>query len=216
MQGTDHGDGVPWGGQRTADLPVRVETVENDGSAGPQQEQSDGVDGARSEHGALARRDLDILSSEAKERGQANVGAAGGEDGHGASVNQDGPGTEEEGNQTPQRALPAQEPYRVNTKARVPPEWSRVLNPCGRQGGGGVPPTQQRGTPPCDWAQDEEGGGPSPSSARNLRAGRRGWGTGRAHPPRSGQTQRKKGPPKRQCLIPAHGIPVREGGDSPN
>ena len=87
MQGANGGDGAPRGGQQMAEPPVTMETAEGDGSAGPRQEQSDGVDSARSEHGALARRKYDILASEAKEGGQANAGAAGREEGHGASEN---------------------------------------------------------------------------------------------------------------------------------
>ena len=65
--------------------PVTTETAEDDGSTGPRKEQSDGVNGDRSEHGTLARRKYNRLASEATERVQANTGAAGGEDGHGAS-----------------------------------------------------------------------------------------------------------------------------------
>ena len=98
-----------------AEPPATTETVEEDGSEGPRPAQSDSADGARSKNGALARREYDRLASEATEGGQANVGAAGGEDGHGASENREGTGTEEEGDKTPQRALPAQEPNGGNT-----------------------------------------------------------------------------------------------------
>ena len=64
-----------------------TKTVENDGSAGPRPRQSDGADGARSEHGALARREYDFLASEATEGGTDNVGATGSEDDHGALEN---------------------------------------------------------------------------------------------------------------------------------
>ena len=40
-----------------------TETVEDDSSAGPRQEQSDGVNVARSEHDVLARREYEILGS---------------------------------------------------------------------------------------------------------------------------------------------------------
>ena len=43
----------------------------------------------------LARREYDRLASEATEGGQANAGAAGEEDGHGATANREGTGTEE-------------------------------------------------------------------------------------------------------------------------
>ena len=87
-----------------------METAEEDGGEEPRPVQSDGADGARSEHGALVRRKYDILASEATEGGHASAGAAVGEDGHGASDNREGPGTAEEGDETPQRALPVQEP----------------------------------------------------------------------------------------------------------
>ena len=64
-----------------------TEAAEENGSAGPRQEHSNGADGSRSKHGALARRKYNILALEATEGGQANTGAAGREDGHGASVN---------------------------------------------------------------------------------------------------------------------------------
>ena len=58
-----------------------------------------------------------MLESEATEEGQASARAANGEDGHGASENREGPGTAEEGDETPQISLPAQEPDRGKTKA---------------------------------------------------------------------------------------------------
>ena len=116
MQVAYVGDGMPRGGQQTAEPPETMETVEDDGSAGPCQEQSEGVDGTRSEHGALTHHKYNILVSEATEGVQANAGATGGEGGHGA--------LEEERGKTPQRAQPAQEYDRRNTKARGPPEWS--------------------------------------------------------------------------------------------
>ena len=85
MQGADGGNCVSRGGQQTAEPAETMETAEDDGSMGPWQEQSDG---ARSEHGALARCVYDILVSEATEGGPSNAGAIGGEDGHRASVNQ--------------------------------------------------------------------------------------------------------------------------------
>ena len=86
-----------------------METAEDNGIAGPWQEQSNGADCARSEHVALARCKYDLLASEATDWVQSNAGAAGGEDGHGALANREGTETEEEGDETPQRALPAQE-----------------------------------------------------------------------------------------------------------
>ena len=135
MQIADGGDSAPRGGQQTAEPPVPMETAEDDGSVGPWQEQSDGVDGARSENGALARHEYNLLASEATEGGPANAGAAGSEDGHGALENREGTETEEKGYETPQRALPAQETNGGDTEARGPSKWSRALNACGRQGG---------------------------------------------------------------------------------
>ena len=161
------------GGQRAAELPNMAATPKEDGRAGPQPRQSDGADGARSEHGALARRKYKKLASEATEGGQANAGTAGVEDGHGASANRKVTGTEEEGDKTPQRALPAQNIDRGETEASPPPKRSRTLNASGLRGGGGHPAEHahsvQRGhgvrppntsaqDPPCDRAQDEEGG----------------------------------------------------------
>ena len=85
------------GGDRTAEPPDTMELAEKDGSKGPRPAQSDGADGARSEHGALAHRKYNRLASEATEGGQANAGAVGGEDGHGDTDNREGVKTEEEG-----------------------------------------------------------------------------------------------------------------------
>ena len=97
------------GGQRTAEPPNTTDTVEEGGSAGPQLRQYDGADSARSEHGALARCKYNLLASEETEGGSAEEGAASSEDGHGALANREGMETKEEGDKTPQRALPAQE-----------------------------------------------------------------------------------------------------------
>ena len=92
MQGADGGDGASRGGQRMAEPTVTMETAEGDGSAEPQQEQSGGVDGTRSEHSASE------------------------DDGHGASANRKGTGKEEERDKTPQRTLPVREHYRSHTE----------------------------------------------------------------------------------------------------
>ena len=102
-----------------AELPETMETVEDNGSVVPQPSQSDCADGARSEHGALARREYSILALDATKGGQANAGAAGGEDNHGALANQEG--TEEEGDETPQCTLPVQEANVGNNEAILPP-----------------------------------------------------------------------------------------------
>ena len=84
-QVADGGNGTPRGGQQTVEPAATTDMAEDNCSAVPRQEQSDSADGARSEHGALARCNYDILASEATEGGQANAGTAGGEDSHGAS-----------------------------------------------------------------------------------------------------------------------------------
>ena len=86
-----------------------METAEDGGGKGSRTEHSDGADGARSEHSALARCKYNILALEATGGGHARAGAAVGEDSHDASEEREGPRTVEEGDKTPQRALPAQE-----------------------------------------------------------------------------------------------------------
>ena len=108
-KGADGGKGATMGRQRTEELPGRVETAEDNSRAGPRPRQSHGTDGARHEQGALALREYDLLASEATKGGPANAGAAGSKDGHGALANREGTETEEEGDETPQSALPAQE-----------------------------------------------------------------------------------------------------------
>ena len=135
------------GGQQTAEPPNTTKTEEEYGSTGPRLRQSDGADGARFEHGALARREYNLLSLEATKGGPTNAGDGSSKDGHGALANGEGKDMEEEGDKTPQRALPAQESNGGETKARGPPEWSRALNACGRQGGEGgmdTPPRSAR------------------------------------------------------------------------
>ena len=63
MQGADGGDGAPRGGQKTAEPPKTMETVEDNGSAGPRKEESYVVNCARSEHGALVCCKYKILAS---------------------------------------------------------------------------------------------------------------------------------------------------------
>ena len=85
------------GGQRTEEPPGTTKTAVDDGSAGPCPQQYDGADGARSENGALARHEYNLLALEATEGGPSNAGAAGSEDGHGDLANREGTETEEEG-----------------------------------------------------------------------------------------------------------------------
>ena len=165
-QGANGGDGTPRGKKRAAEPPATMETAEEDGSEGPRPAQSDGADGARSEHCALARCEYDIMALEATEGGQARAGAASREDGHGVSENREGTGTDEEGDETPQRALPARKTDRGHTKVRSPPERLCALNTCGRQGGegGGGPPTQKRASTACSGGT---GGGGANTAAQD-------------------------------------------------
>ena len=72
------------GRQRTEYPPGTMYMAEDNDSLGPWPRKSDGADGARSKHGALACRKYDLLASEATERLLANAGAVGSENGHGA------------------------------------------------------------------------------------------------------------------------------------
>ena len=121
MQGYKSGDGTPKGGQQTAEPTGTMETAEDDGSAGPRKEQSDGVNGARSKNSALARREYNILALKATEGGQAIAGTAGGDDGHGALAYQEITGTEEEGDKTPAARAPHAENRRRKHRGEPPP-----------------------------------------------------------------------------------------------
>ena len=79
----------------------------DDGSAGLLPRQSDGANSPRSKNGMHPRREYDLLGSEATEGGPDNTGNTGSKDGHGATEDQEGMGTEEEGGETLQRILPA-------------------------------------------------------------------------------------------------------------
>ena len=71
-----------------------METVAGDGGAGHPPEHFDGADGARSEHGALTRREYNFLASEVTERGPASAGPVAGEDGRGRGGGDKNPPTE--------------------------------------------------------------------------------------------------------------------------
>ena len=98
---------------------AKMETEEDDGSEGLCSEH---YDGARSKHIALACREYNIMALEATEGGHASVGATNGEDSHGASEEREEPRMVEEGDETPQQALPAQETSGGITEARAPPQ----------------------------------------------------------------------------------------------
>ena len=82
-----------------------TETTEDGGSVGPCPRKSDGANGARYEHSALARRKYNLLASKETEGFQANAGAAGSKDGHGAMANRVGTETEEEWDKNPHQQL---------------------------------------------------------------------------------------------------------------
>ena len=89
------------------------------------------------------------MASEATEGVPANTGAAGSEDGHGDLANQEGTKSEEEGDETLQRALPARENNGGETRRGDP------LNGCltcgaakGGKEGGDSPPSGARPPPP--------------------------------------------------------------------
>ena len=118
----------------------------------------------------------DDVVSLAKEKGQARVGAAAGEDGHGATENRAGPRMAKRADENPQRALPVQEPEGGEKEARDPPNscarFTRAADE-GGEGEGDPPPrsarpqralgawgdyqTQQYGTPPRGREQEPEG-----------------------------------------------------------
>ena len=81
-----------------------------DGGAGYPPEHFDGAYGARSEHGALARREYDLLASEMSERGPASAGPAAREDGHGATNHSAGRTREEGEDENPRCASSEQAP----------------------------------------------------------------------------------------------------------
>ena len=203
MQGVNGGEGGTMGRLQTAEPPgTEKETAAEDGSTGPLTQQSDGANGTRSEHDALARCEYNLLVPGATEGGPANAGGAGSEAGHGEMGDQEGTEAEEEGGETLQRALPTRGHNGGDDEARGPPKRLCALNACGHQGeeeGGDPPPSSahQRRAAGARGRNPEHGsagthraartrpkkGDPSPSSTRNPRVGRRGRGTGRAHPP---------------------------------
>ena len=66
------------------------------------------------------RRKYNNVASEATARGQARVGAAAGEDCHGATETSAGQRRAEEGEENPKSALLAQDPNGGETEARAP------------------------------------------------------------------------------------------------
>ena len=122
------------------------------------------------------RRKYNNVALEAKDRGQASVGAAAGEDGHGAMETSARPRRAEEGDKNQQRALLAKEPDGSDTEARAPPNGCTRLTRAAAEGGKGegdpppssthpqlaagalgVPQIQQHRTFLSDGAQELEG-----------------------------------------------------------
>ena len=197
-----------------------MDTAEDEVGKEPRPDHSNGANGARSDHGALARRKYNILASETAEGYQSSAEAADGEDGHGASEEREGPRTAGEGDKNPQHALPAHETSGGQIEARGPTERSRALNASGRRGGEGAPHPaahanssqrgyggggliHQRGIPLCDRAQDAEGGPPAPAAPKNR--GRAGGGGGQAARTHIAQAnpRRRGGPPQTAACAPS-------------
>ena len=233
-QVADGGKGGPMGSPRTAEPPgAERETAADNGRTGARPQQSYGADGARSKHGALARRRYDLLELEATEGGRANAGANGSEAGHGDTGDREGTEADDEGegHENLQRALPKRGHNRGKEEARGSPKRSCMINACGRQGGeGGDPPPSsarprraggaQGGTSEHSSAGPHRAartrpkkGTPSPISARKPRTGRR--GTGCAHPPHAYQGWRKGGNPPNGSDHPHHTARQRGRGETP-
>ena len=98
-----------------------METVVRDNGVGHPPENFDCADVARSEHGALACREYNLLASEASERGPASAGPAAGEDGHGATNHSKGRLWENEVDENPKRALRRRKPMEERRRIGAPP-----------------------------------------------------------------------------------------------
>ena len=86
-----------------------METAEGAGGAGYPPKHFDGAAGATTENSMHKRREYDKVASEALERGQAGMGPATVEDGHGATPHSAGQTQDEGGDENPSRASAAQE-----------------------------------------------------------------------------------------------------------
>ena len=167
-QGPDGGDSAVRRG-RTAAPDEVMEMAAGDGGAGHPLEHFDRADGARSKHGALARREYDNMALEASERGPASAGPSVGEEGHRATNHSAGQIWKEEGDENPKCASSAQETDGREMETRGPPERLRVPNASGRRGGGGGggTPTQQC----APMARSEDMGGDSGPQERQRDPG---------------------------------------------
>ena len=203
------------GGPRTVEPPgPQRGMVTDDSSAGTLSRQFYGANGARSKNGMHPRREYNLLASEVPEGGRANAGGTGSKAGYGAMANQDR--TDREGRGT--------KPCRVhslhNSTTESGPRQGYPLNGRARLTHAATKGGKERGTHhPAVRAHDVQRGerdgipkhgsagprraartrtrkgGPSPSSAHNPCAVRRGMGTGHMHPPRTSQGCRKGGIP---------------------
>ena len=97
-----------------------METAAGDSGDWLHPEHFDSADGARTENGMHPRREYKIVASEVTVRGQASKGAADREVGHGAMKTRAGQRKAEEGEENPQRTLPAQQHDGGETEARAP------------------------------------------------------------------------------------------------
>ena len=134
-------------GEDTAAPPSALRRTAEGGRGGIKQvstqRNSDGTNGARPKHGALARRKYGLLVPAGTVVDPYNVGDPGSEAGHGATEDQDGRELEEEGDKTQQRALPVRGNNGIGDEARGPPPNSRARLMCASAKGGG-----EEGDPP--------------------------------------------------------------------
>ena len=96
-----------------------------------------------------------------------------------------------------------------------PPTQQRA--PKANSGGTGGPPITPARDPPRDKSQDREAkeGAPQPQQRAQTARGQDGAGDKLRATTASEATQDcEEDPPERQCALPAHGMPKREGGDS--
>ena len=118
--------------------PQRGMTAD-DNSAGPQQQQSSGVDGARPKNGMHSCREYSLLAPEVLEGGPATFGPRIRGDVHGTKRGTADHGRTETntGENTGHRALLSRNMQEDGDKERSPSKQSRSLNGCGHQGEGG-------------------------------------------------------------------------------
>ena len=132
-RGAGGSDEERMGSLRTAPPPHPQRGTEADtDSVGTLPRHTSGTNGFRPEHGALARRKYGLLVPTGTAVDPANTGYKGSGDGHEATRRtfDQAQRETEEGGRTRQRGMLGDE-----DKERRPPERSRALNTCSRQGG---------------------------------------------------------------------------------